>query len=118
MKKTIWALMDDRAGSVGQAKGIFPVIEDEFEIIEKKIVYNRLAALPNMLRGKTLIGVNRKESSPLKNEPFPDAVLPIRRRAGPRGAARADCAVAEKGLQRQNQDYPADVPGQIRLKRH
>ena len=41
MKKTIWALMDDRAGSVGQAKGIFPVIEDEFEIIEKKIVYNR-----------------------------------------------------------------------------
>ena len=94
--------MDDRAGSVGQAKGIFPVIEDEFEIIEKKIVYNRLAALPNMLRGKTLIGVNRKESSPLKNEPFPDAV----------------CAVAEKGLQRQNQDYPADVPGQIRLKRH
>lgn len=62
---------------VGQAKGIFPVIEDEFEIIEKKIVYNRLAALPNMLRGKTLIGVNRKESSPLKNEPFPDAVLSI-----------------------------------------
>ena len=27
--------MDDRAGSVGQAKGIFHVIEDEFEIIEK-----------------------------------------------------------------------------------
>ena len=109
MKKTIWALMDDRAGSVGQAKGIFPVIEDEFEIIEKKIVYNRLAALPNMLRGKTLIGVNRKESSPLKNEPFPDAVLSI---------SRADRAVAKKGLQRQNQNYPADVPGQIRLKRH
>ena len=83
MKKTIWALMDDRAGSVGQAKGIFPVIEDEFEIIEKKIVYNRLAALPNMLRGKTLIGVNRKESSPLKNEPFPDAVLSISRRTAP-----------------------------------
>lgn len=35
-EKTIWALMDDRAGSVGQAKGIFPVIEDEFEIIEKR----------------------------------------------------------------------------------
>lgn len=112
MKKTIWALMDDRAGSVGQAKGIFPVIEDEFEIIEKKIVYNRLAALPNMLRGKTLIGVNRKESSPLKNETLP------RRRAVDQPADRADCAVAEKGLQRQNQDYPADVPGQIRLKRH
>ena len=83
MKKTIWALMDDRAGSVGQAKGIFPVIEDEFEIIEKKIVYNRLAALPNMLRGKTLLGVNRKESSPLTNEPLPDAVLSISRRTAP-----------------------------------
>ncbi len=83
MKKTIWALMDDRAGSVGQAKGIFPAIEDEFEIVEKKIVYNRLAALPNILRGKTLIGVCRRESSPLKNEPFPDAVLSISRRTAP-----------------------------------
>lgn len=36
-----------------------------------------------MLRGKTLIGVNRKESSPLKNEPFPDAVLSISRRTAP-----------------------------------
>lgn len=68
-------------------QGNFPVIEDEFEIIEKKIVYNRLAALPNMLRGKTLIGVNRKESSPLKNEPFPDAVLSI----SPAGPRRLRC---------------------------
>ena len=73
--------MDDRAGSVGQAKGIFPVIEDEFEIIEKKIVYNRLAALPNMLRGKTLIGVNRKESSSLKN---PSPTPCCRSAGGPR----------------------------------
>lgn len=83
MKKIMWALMDDRAGSVGQAKGIFPAVEDAFEIVEKKIVYNRLAGFPNLLRGKTLIGVNSKESSPLKNEPFPDAVLSISRRTAP-----------------------------------
>lgn len=112
MKKTIWALMDDRAGSVGQAKGIFPSSRTNLKLSKKRSYITGWAALPNMLRGKTLIGVNRKESSSLKNEPFPDAVLSISRRD------RADCAVAEKGLQRQNQDYPADVPGQIRLKRH
>ncbi len=83
MKKTIWALMDDRAGSVGQARGILPAIADEFEVIEKKIVYNRLAALPNCIRRKTLIGIDRKQSAPIKGEPFPDAVLSISRRTAP-----------------------------------
>ncbi len=75
--------MDDRAGSVGQARGILPAIADEFEIIEKKIVYNRLAALPNCIRRKTLIGIDRKQSAPIKGEPFPDAVLSISRRTAP-----------------------------------
>lgn len=83
MKKTIWALMDDRTGSVGQARGILPAIADEFEVIEKKIVYNRLAALPNCIRRKTLIGIDRKQSAPIKGEPFPDAVLSISRRTAP-----------------------------------
>ncbi len=82
-EKTIWALMDDRAGSVGQARGILPAIADEFEVIEKKIVYNRLAALPNCIRRKTLIGIDRKQSAPIKGEPFPDAVLSISRRTAP-----------------------------------
>ncbi len=75
--------MDDRAGSVGQARGILPAIADEFEVIEKKIVYNRLAALPNCIRRKTLIGIDRKQSAPIKGEPFPDAVLSISRRTAP-----------------------------------
>jgi len=82
MKKTIWALFDDRMGSIGQAKGILQELGNDFEIIEKKIVYNKLAALPNMILGKTLFSLNRKQSSPLK-EPFPDVVLSISRRTAP-----------------------------------
>ena len=38
MKKVIWFLMDNRMGSVGQAKGIIQALDKNlFEIIEKKI---------------------------------------------------------------------------------
>ena len=47
MKKIIWFLMDNRMGSVGQAKGIIQALDKErYEIVEKKIDYNRLANLP------------------------------------------------------------------------
>lgn len=82
MKKTIWALFDDRMGSIGQAKGILQALGDEFEVIEKNIVYNKLAALPNWLRRTTLIGVDKKASSPLKGD-YPDLVLSISRRTLP-----------------------------------
>ena len=50
MKKIIWFLMDNRMGSVGQAKGIIQALDKErYEIVEKKIDYNRLADLPNFL---------------------------------------------------------------------
>lgn len=83
MKKIIWALFDDRRGSVGQAKGILLKLGDDFEAVEKNIVYNKLAALPNWLRRNTLIGVDTEKSSPLKGEDFPDAVLSISRRTLP-----------------------------------
>jgi len=83
MKKNIWALFDDRKGSVGQAKGIIQALDDTFCVIEKNIVYNRLAALPNWLRRATLIGVDLTKSAPLKGEDFPDAVLSTSRRTLP-----------------------------------
>lgn len=82
MKKTIWALLDDRIGSVGQAKGILQAVADDFDVVEKKIVYNKFAALPNCLRGKTLIGLDKEQSESL-NEPWPDIVLSISRRTTP-----------------------------------
>ena len=82
MKKTIWALLDDRMGSVGQAKGIILALGDLVNVEEKKIVYTRWAKLPNCLKGRSLIGVNKKESSHL-DAPWPDFVLSISRRTTP-----------------------------------
>lgn len=83
MKKNIWALFDDRKGSVGQAKGIILALGDGFCVTEKNIVYNKLAGLPNWLRRSTLLGVDLSQSSPLKGEEFPDAVLSVSRRTLP-----------------------------------
>ncbi len=82
MKKTMWALLDDRMGSVGQAKGIILALGDLVNVEEKKIVYTRWAKLPNYLKGRSLIGVNKKESSHL-DAPWPDLVLSISRRTTP-----------------------------------
>ncbi len=82
MKKTLWALFDDRAGSVGQAKGILPLLTDDFDVEIKTIVYNRLAALPNCLLGASLRGVDRRNSS-LTEPPYPDLILSVSRRTAP-----------------------------------
>lgn len=82
MKKIIWALLDDRMGSVGQARGVLAALGDEFETVEKKIVYNRFARLPNFLKGASFLGLNKKDSSDF-NEPYPDIILSISRRTTP-----------------------------------
>ena len=35
MKKTLWVLLDDRKGSVGQAKGIVEALSGRMNIVEK-----------------------------------------------------------------------------------
>ena len=83
MVKTIWALMDNRRGSVGQAKGILNALnEKEFKIIEKNIEYTRTAGLPNLVRGRTLLGVTTQSKQQLV-APWPDIVLSISRRTAP-----------------------------------
>lgn len=82
MKKTIWVLLDDRMGSVGQAKGILQEMSEDFDVVEKNIVYNKFAALPNFLRGRFfLCGVNKKLSDDLNG--FPDIILSTSRRTTP-----------------------------------
>lgn len=78
MKKIIWFLMDNRMGSVGQAKGIIQALDKErYEIVEKKIDYNRLANLPNFLLGKSLLGVTAATRKELRHPgptwPYPSA---------------------------------------------
>ena len=59
----IWALIDNRPGTATQALGVAEKLGLPFE--SKHISYTPMAALPNALRGATLIGVDRKRSSPL-----------------------------------------------------
>lgn len=83
MVKTIWSLMDDRRGSVNQARGVLSALDAaEFSIVEKKIVYTRFSGLPNWLRGRTLLGVSAASRNEIK-PPFPDYVLSISRRTVP-----------------------------------
>lgn len=49
MKKRVWALLDNRMGSVGQIRGVAAALNPaHYKIEEKQIAYNRLAALPNI----------------------------------------------------------------------
>lgn len=78
----MWALFDDRMGSVGQAKGIILALADRLSVFEKKVVYDKFAKLPNCFKGRSLLGMNKRESSPL-TAPWPDFVLSISRRTTP-----------------------------------
>ncbi|MDR1693913.1 MAG: mitochondrial fission ELM1 family protein [Lactobacillaceae bacterium] len=83
MSKKVWLLLDNRMGSVGQARGVAQAMDKNiFEIEEKSISYNGFARLPNWLKGVSLIGVaenSRKEIKP----PFPDVVISASRRTAP-----------------------------------
>lgn len=84
MKKTIWVLLDDRIGSRHQAEGVADCLKMlyGFEVIPKEISYTWLAALPNIIRGKTLIGVSSLSKKALV-APWPDFVLSASRRTAP-----------------------------------
>ncbi len=83
MKKIIWILLDNRIGSVNQARGVeYFLDKDKFEIVEKQLEYNCLAALPNFIRGKTLLGIKADSRQQLKGQ-LPDIVLSSSRRTVP-----------------------------------
>lgn len=82
MKKTLWALLDDRKGSVGQAKGIIEALGDCINVVEKQILYTKAACLPNWIRGSTKLGFDVKNSSDISKD-FPDIILSTSRRTLP-----------------------------------
>ncbi len=83
MKKILWALMDDRRGSVGQALGIITALDNQkITAVEKKIVYTKTASLPNWLRGRSLLGLTAESKAEI-TPPFPDYVMSISRRTVP-----------------------------------
>lgn len=83
MKKNIWILMDNRIGSRHQAEGIADNLDKTiFNIINKEIKYTNLAALPNFIRGRSLLGLTQESKNNLKDS-FPDMVLSSSRRTAP-----------------------------------
>lgn len=83
MKKILWVLLDNRMGSIGQAKGVISKLDPQkYEIVEKKLDYNKLSGLPNFMRGKTLLGLT-PESKKQIAAPYPDMVLSTSRRTVP-----------------------------------
>ena len=81
MKKIIWILLDNRMGSVGQAKGVMQELaSSQFEIITKELKYTRFAGLPNVIRGQSLLGIANPEILDGEN---PDLVMSTSRRTVP-----------------------------------
>jgi len=78
--KTIWVLLDDRAGNVNQCLGVAEALGLPF--IRKDITYNALAKLPNFLLGARLCGVSAESRRALK-APWPDLVIAAGRRTAP-----------------------------------
>ena len=82
MKKVLWALFDDRKGSVGQAKGIIEALGNSVDVKEKQIEYTKFASLPNWIRGRTKIGIDIKNSDDISKD-FPDLIISTSRRTLP-----------------------------------
>lgn len=77
---TLWVLCDDRPGNANQALGVSEALGWPF--VQKKIAYTALGALPNLLRGSTLIGVDGASREGLA-PPWPDVVVAAGRRTAP-----------------------------------
>lgn len=76
-------MLDNRIGSRHQAEGIADCLDKtRFTITEKTLEYNRWAALPNFIRGTTLLGLV-SESKNTISAPYPDIVLSPTRRTAP-----------------------------------
>ena len=80
MIKNVWILIDNRAGSNNQARGVADALG--WNTTEKKISYNQWANLPNLFLGASLRGIDEHSKAILK-PPFPDLVIAASRRAAP-----------------------------------
>ncbi|KIL98534.1 DUF1022 domain-containing protein [Paramagnetospirillum magnetotacticum MS-1] len=76
----IWVLADDRAGNVAQCLGVAEALGRSFAV--KTLRYDRLARLPNLLRGAGLTGVTDESRAGLA-APWPRLVIAAGRRTAP-----------------------------------
>lgn len=84
MEKKVWVLIDSRAGSNGQARGVAKILNEKYnwQIEEKSFDYNCFGSLPNLLLGSTLLAV-KKSDRQIFTAPYPDLVISASRRTAP-----------------------------------
>ena len=80
MGKNVWILIDNRAGSNNQARGVAEALG--WSVVEKNISYNKWSDLPNIFLGASLRGIEPRSRELLK-PPFPDLVIAASRRSAP-----------------------------------
>ena len=74
----VWVLTDNRPGTATQALAVAEHLGRPF--VEKRLTYDGLARLPNILRGASLVGVDDATRASLA-APWPDVVIGAGRRA-------------------------------------
>ncbi|WP_404385595.1 mitochondrial fission ELM1 family protein [Caenispirillum salinarum] len=77
---SVWVLADDRAGNVNQALGVAEALGLPYEV--KDIRYTRFAALPNIVRGASTLGLTADSIAGLR-APWPEVVIGAGRRVAP-----------------------------------
>ncbi|MBR7158326.1 MAG: mitochondrial fission ELM1 family protein [Alphaproteobacteria bacterium] len=77
----VWVLDDGRPGTFNQALGVAEALGFPFAV--KKVAYNKLAKLPNCLRGASLIGIAKETLAELAGQDLPDILITSGRRALP-----------------------------------
>lgn len=80
LSRAIWVLADDRAGNRAQAIGLMDRLGLPYTL--KEIRYDGWVRLPNLLRGKSLLGVAPDSQSRI-TAPWPDMVISAGRRTAP-----------------------------------
>lgn len=77
----IWVLTDDRPGNATQAVGVAETLGQPF--VEKRLTYDRLAGLPNLVRGATRVGLSPAARAGVQGPPWPRLVIAAGRRTAP-----------------------------------
>lgn len=78
--KIVWVIADDKAGHKNQAIGVAESLGYPFVV--KNIKYNDKAKLPNVLKGRSLFGVDKEESDNIE-PPWPNIVIAAGRKTAP-----------------------------------
>lgn len=79
-QESVWVLADDRPGNVSQALGIAQALRIPYAV--KKITYDAMVRLPNIIRGSSLLGL-KPEAKHEIIAPWPTLVISAGRRTAP-----------------------------------